>query len=409
MAAVRPLVSIYNVAGEAAGETALPGVFSAPIRSDVVSFVHKAMSKNKRQAYAVSMAAGHQTSAESWGTGRAVARIPRVAGSGTHRAGQAAFGNMCRSGRMFAPTRTWRKWHQKINVQQRRAAMTAAIAATAVPALVMARGHKVDAVPEIPLVVSGATDMKKTKEAVELLNKLGADADINRCKASKKLRTGKGKMRNRRYVARRGPLVVIDSTNGIDKAIRNIPGVEIANVNRLNLLALAPGGHLGRFVIWTEDAFAKLDTIFTSNPSNVMAVPDLSRIINSTAIQQAVRPTKSGGARRVAKKNPLVNRTAMLKLNPYWAVVRASEKKAEEDRDANRAAKKAASRGLKAVALKAKRKAASKAYFAMVTSDEYAKPATFKAWVPPPPGDGMPPRSTSEHGDAAPAGPSAVP
>ena len=52
-------------------------------------------------------------------TGRAVARIPRVSGGGTHRAGQAAFGNMCRSGRMFAPTKTWRKWHVKINQNQK--------------------------------------------------------------------------------------------------------------------------------------------------------------------------------------------------------------------------------------------------------------------------------------------------
>ncbi len=46
------------------------------------------MAKNKRQPYAVSEKAGHQTSAESWGTGRAVARIPRVGCSGTHRSGQ---------------------------------------------------------------------------------------------------------------------------------------------------------------------------------------------------------------------------------------------------------------------------------------------------------------------------------
>ena len=51
--------------------------------------------------------------------GRAVARIPRVSGGGTHRAGQAAFGNQCRSGRMFAPTKVWRKWHQKINLGQK--------------------------------------------------------------------------------------------------------------------------------------------------------------------------------------------------------------------------------------------------------------------------------------------------
>lgn len=52
-------------------------------------------------------------------TGRAVARIPRVSGGGTHRAGQAAFGNMCRSGRMFAPTKIWRKWHIKVNQGQK--------------------------------------------------------------------------------------------------------------------------------------------------------------------------------------------------------------------------------------------------------------------------------------------------
>ena len=83
---------------------------------------------------------GHQTSAESWGTGRAVARIPRVRGGGTHRSGQGAFGNMCRGGRMFAPTKTWRRWHRKINVNQKRYAMCSAIAASGSPALVMSKG-----------------------------------------------------------------------------------------------------------------------------------------------------------------------------------------------------------------------------------------------------------------------------
>ena len=58
-------------------------------------------------------------------SGRAVARIPRVSGGGTHRAGQAAFGNQCRSGRMFAPTKVWRKWHQKINLGQKYGRITA--------------------------------------------------------------------------------------------------------------------------------------------------------------------------------------------------------------------------------------------------------------------------------------------
>ena len=85
--------------------------------------VHTDLAKNKRQPYAVKFEAGMQSSAESWGTGRAVSRIPRVPGGGTHRAGQGAFGNMCRGGRMFAPTKTWRRWHRKVNINQKRCAL----------------------------------------------------------------------------------------------------------------------------------------------------------------------------------------------------------------------------------------------------------------------------------------------
>ena len=72
------------------------------------------------------------------------------------RAGQGAFGNMCRGGHMYAPTKTWRRWHRKININQKRYAVVSAIAASALPALVMARGHKIDGVAEVPLVVSDA-------------------------------------------------------------------------------------------------------------------------------------------------------------------------------------------------------------------------------------------------------------
>ena len=120
MAAARPMVSVQAVGGDQPEQVTLPAVFTAPIRPDIIVQVHTGLNKNKRQPYAVSMKAGHQTSAESWGTGRAVSRIPRVPGGGTHRAGQGAFGNMCRGGRMFAPTKTWRRWHRKINVNLKR-------------------------------------------------------------------------------------------------------------------------------------------------------------------------------------------------------------------------------------------------------------------------------------------------
>ncbi|KAL5726368.1 60S ribosomal protein L4 [Ranunculus cassubicifolius] len=147
-AAARPLVNVQPLEGDMATDASttipLPDVCKASIRPDIANYIVTNMSKNSRQPYVVSVKAGHQKSAESWGTGRAVSRIPRVPGGGTHRAGQGAFGNMCRGGRMFAPTKRWKRWHRKININQKRFAVVFAIAASAVPSLLMARGHKIE-------------------------------------------------------------------------------------------------------------------------------------------------------------------------------------------------------------------------------------------------------------------------
>jgi large subunit ribosomal protein L4e len=68
--ASRPTVTILGADGAATGNThTIPAVFLSPIRPDIVQQVHTGMAKNKRQPYSVSEKAGHQTSAESWGTG----------------------------------------------------------------------------------------------------------------------------------------------------------------------------------------------------------------------------------------------------------------------------------------------------------------------------------------------------
>ncbi|CAH1769289.1 6291_t:CDS:2, partial [Entrophospora sp. SA101] len=73
-ATIRPKISVYSEAGDSSIDNiTLPAVFKAPIRPDIVRVVHTNISKSNRQPYAVSSKAGHQTSAESWGTGRAVA------------------------------------------------------------------------------------------------------------------------------------------------------------------------------------------------------------------------------------------------------------------------------------------------------------------------------------------------
>eukprot|EP01117_Protostelium_nocturnum_P006970 TRINITY_DN24_c0_g1_i1.p1 TRINITY_DN24_c0_g1~~TRINITY_DN24_c0_g1_i1.p1 ORF type:complete len:365 (-),score=108.40 TRINITY_DN24_c0_g1_i1:118-1212(-) len=316
--ASRPQVSVYN-GQKSTSSVSLPQVLLSPIRPDLVQDVFKNLNKNHRQAYSVSKLAGHQTSAESWGTGRAVARIPRVSGGGTSRSGQGAFGNMCRGGRMFAPTKTFRRWHRKPSLNQRRYAVASALAGSALPALVLARGHRVERVAEVPLVIDTASlaNVEKTSAAVALLKTLNAYDDVVKAKESRQVRAGHGKVRNRRYIARRGPLVVYSQHSNFVNALRNLPGVELVNVKSLNLLQLAPGGHVGRFVLWTRDAFTQLDRLYHA-PRSLVSNPDLSRVVNSAEVQSALRPKQPRSSTvRAVRKNALTNLRFRARLNPY--------------------------------------------------------------------------------------------
>lgn len=388
----RPLISVYDDKGASTDTNiTLPAVFKASIRPDIVTFVHSEMRKNSRQPYAVSRKAGHQTSAESWGTGRAVARIPRVRGGGTHRSGQGAFGNMCRGGRMFAPTKTWRRWHRRINTNQRRYALCSAIAATGIPALVMSKGHRIEETPEVPLVVSDKVEeLKRTKEAVQVLRKLKAWSDIEKVKNSRRFRAGKGKMRNRRRIQRRGPMIIYNQDNGICRAFRNIPGITLLNVARLNLLKIAPGGHVGRFCIWTESAFKKLDSIYgtwrvPSREKNGYNLPmpkmtnsDLSRLLKSDEIQKAIRPPRKEIQRKVLKKNPLKNAAVMAKLNPYAAVQKKTAKLTEERRKKQKQALIDQKRGLATTDPTVKGKARPRKILAKAVKAKIAKTRAAK-------------------------------
>ncbi|CAH1104515.1 unnamed protein product [Psylliodes chrysocephalus] len=396
LSTARPLVSIYNEKSEEVkgSSVSLPAVFKAPIRPDVVNFVHQQVSMNHRQPYSVSDKAGHQTSAESWGTGRAVARIPRVRGGGTHRSGQGAFGNMCRGGRMFAPTKPWRRWHRRVNINQRRYALASAVAASGVPALVMSKGHVIDQIPELPLVVSDKVqEMQKTKEAVQFLRRIRAWADIQKVYKSQRFRAGKGKMRNRRRIQRKGPLVVYHKDQGLRRAFRNIPGIDLISVHKLNILKLAPGGHVGRFVIWTESAFQRLDKLFGTwktpsldkksynLPQPKMSNTDLSRLLKADEIKAVLRAPQKKVVRRVRRLNPLTNMRAMLKLNPYSAVLKREailkNQKRQSERDESLAKKRGITLSADNVVIKSRKLQEKRR--AQILKDKKSKPKKAKA------------------------------
>jgi len=341
--AARPAVTVQGLDGQAAGSAPLPAVMSAPIRTDIIKYVVMNLLKNKRQAHGISRRAGHQHSAESWGTGRAVSRIPRVSGGGTHAVGAGAFGNMARGGHMFSMTKTFRRWHVAVPRKIRRAAVASAIAATAVAPLVAARGHKIDALPEVPLVLGDALEkVSKTKHAIAALKAVGAYDDAVRAAASTHIRAGKGKYRNRRFVTRKGPLVIVKDASSARRAFRNLPGVKAVSVSALNVLDLAPGGHVGRLCVWSKSAFDELDAIYgtTSDkacpkkakfhiPRTLMVNADVTSVVARDEIQSNLRAKKVSKTRKIASVNPLKNKKALAKLDPVAGSLAAQARKAK--------------------------------------------------------------------------------
>ena len=248
----RKTVNVYSVSGAQAGSAPLPKVFDTPVRGDLVQLIYTNLAKNQQQPHGTSPTAGVRPSAVSWGPGRAKARVPRVNGSGSNRNGQGAYANFCRGGHRFQPPTTQRRWFRPVPVKQRRYAVASAIAASAVAALVEARGHRIKELAEIPVVVANDVQkIQKTKEAVAFLKAIKAYADVEKVINGKYNRSSKGSMRRSAFKTKKGPLVVYNKDEGIVKAFRNIPGVDIQCVTRLSLYQLAPGAVMGRLVIWT--------------------------------------------------------------------------------------------------------------------------------------------------------------
>merc|ERR1712113_150266 len=176
--------------------------------------------------------------------------------------------------------------------------------------------------------------------------------------------------KNGRFTFRKGPLVIYgDESPLLKRSSRNLTGVEICHVSRINLLQLAPGGHLGRFIVFTKDAFEKLDGIFgTATEASskkgftlnrtMMACADLARIINSDQVQSKLREIRTSVRNHdKTKKNPLKNRTMMQKLNPYSKTARDLAAKATKARIDSRKKALAAKKSKAGRAEKAKRTA----------------------------------------------------
>jgi len=257
------LIAVKTLDGKILREVKMPSVFKTTIRPDVIKRAVLAVQSRRIQPKGRDPMAGKRTTAESFGVGQGMARIPRVKGRGTARSGQGALAPGTVGGRLAHPPLSEKVIVKRINVKERRLAIRSAIAATAQRDLVQGRGHRVQGIKQIPLVVDDKIEaFKNTKKLTEALKAIGLGEELKRIEGGRKIRAGKGKLRGRKTKHIKGPLLVVNKDRGIGRAASNIPGLDVSHVSRLNAELLAPGTHPGRVTVWDESAFKRLEEVW---------------------------------------------------------------------------------------------------------------------------------------------------
>lgn len=256
---------ILNLEGKETKEIALAGIFSSEIRKDIVSKILEA--KKSFQPFGPSLVAGKQHSASGrishrrkvWrsGYGRGMARVPRKIF--TRRGSQFIW-----AGAEVASARGGRRAHPpkpismintgKINKKEFRMAFASAISATANKKEVSKKYKKLEEkdIRPLPIVVEGKIISQKTKNLSESLKKILGKKVYDISVKKKSIRSGKGKLRGRRYKENAGLLIV----TGKDEKVKT-KVFDVANASNLNVTDLASGGQ-GRLTVYTENAIKEL-------------------------------------------------------------------------------------------------------------------------------------------------------
>ncbi|MFW6383265.1 MAG: 50S ribosomal protein L4 [Nanoarchaeota archaeon] len=266
-------VPVLNKSNDEVGKIDLPEQFKEEIRADLIKRAVLAINANSRQKYGASPGAGKRHSAKlsrrrnvyRTGYGHGISRVPRKIlsrrGKQMYWVGAVAANTV--KGRRAHPPKSEKNWERKINKKERRFAIRSALSAAINKDYVVERGHKV---PDVfPFIADNDFEkISKTKEVVNALNNLGFSEELKRVSV-KKIRAGKGKIRGRKYKKKVGPLIVVSDNCELEKSARNIPGVKVEVVQRLNAKVLAPNATLGRCCIFTQKAIEKLanEKLFT--------------------------------------------------------------------------------------------------------------------------------------------------
>lgn len=258
-------IEVSSLDGKATKQIELPKLFEEDVRPDIIKRAVLSAQSSRVQPKGSNPRAGMETTAETPPKGSGSTRVPRVKGRGYHAAGRSAWTPFAKGGRRAHPLKSEEKNREDINKKEKNLAIRSAISATKDSDMVSSRGHKINGLENLPLVVENELEeIKKTQEVKEVMEKLGVWEDVERVKNGRNIRSGRGKTRGRVYKKKIGPILVVGEDQGIIRGARNIPGVDVVLADELNTELLAPGGDPARLTIWTESALEKITGRFSN-------------------------------------------------------------------------------------------------------------------------------------------------
>ncbi|BBL45681.1 50S ribosomal protein L4 [Nanobdella aerobiophila] len=270
-------VSIYDKEGNKIKDIELPTHFSFKVREDIVWKAFRVYMFNSRQPYGTFKEAGLQSSAWTYkrrhryrsSYGRGISRDPRavIARVGGGFIWVARVVPHAVKGRRAHPPKAEKDWSRKINKKEKIIAILSAISGSADPYFLSNRytrsfEYLKDSINRygLPLIISNLEELNRAKDYRTLLEKFNLFSFVNYIKLNKKQRAGKGKLRGRRVKKNRGILFVLSS--GANVPSISMDGVEIVSIDNINVDKLAPGGKVGRYIVWSEKAIEDLRKLY---------------------------------------------------------------------------------------------------------------------------------------------------
>lgn len=260
--------NLLSIEGKKLRQIEIPGFFNEKVRVDLIQKILEV--KKVKQPYGPNPLAGNNYSASGvlkhhrhvWKSqyGRGMSRIPRktMTRQGSQFNWVGATVPNTRGGRRAHPPKVISMMGRgKINKKELVKAIVSAIAATASLKWVQKRynslvGKDKETLPEFPIIVESKLTKLKTKELLGSLKKILGEELFSISLKKKSVRSGKGKLRGRKYKNSLGLLIVIGNEEKLKSG-----RIDIVKVKSLSLEDLSKGAP-GRITIYTENAIKEL-------------------------------------------------------------------------------------------------------------------------------------------------------